>query len=74
MKEEYIKMRNNNKFDLNWFYKYYLENGGIGVGLYEFSSLFQMNNLQDILEYLDQKFNLTLLFTKDNQFIKVIYV
>jgi hypothetical protein len=65
-------MRNSNQFELNWFYKYYLENGGKGIGMQQFSSVFQMINLPAVLEYLDKKFSLTLLFTKDNQFIKVI--
>ena len=79
MKEEYIKMINSKKYDVNWFYKYFLENGGSNIDLQSFHQLFQFINLDDILSFLDGKFNLISVHAplKNNQsvlgdFIKVV--
>jgi hypothetical protein len=75
LKKEYIKMRNNNKFDSNWFYQYYLEKGGLYVDVNNFQMLFRtitMNGINDVLNFIDKSFGLTILFNKENKVIKVV--
>ena len=71
-KQDYIKMRNNGNYDLKWFYKYYLNNGGKQIDLNTFNMLFRLGDLSSILEYLDVKFKLTRLYDKDNNFLKIV--
>ena len=72
MIQEYIKMRNTQQYNLNWFYKYFVENNGRINSMLEFQQYFSMINLNDVLSFLDKKFELTTLIDKDNKFIKVI--
>lgn len=67
MKEEYIKMRNSGRYDINWFYKYYDK----PIDIHNFTAVFQMGDLNLILEHLDKEFGLTILLDKQNKFIKV---
>jgi hypothetical protein len=69
MKEQYIQMRNTNKFDIGWFYRYYKENGG-SVDFNVFQMVFQLNEV--VLSGLDKKFELTTLHDKNGNFIKVV--
>lgn len=71
MKEDYLKMRNSGKYSINWFYKYFLENGGKQMDIQEFNMAFSMVDLNQILENLDKKFELTSLLDKNNKLIKV---
>lgn len=81
-------MRNSSKWDLKWFYKYFLENGG-NLSQYDFYDNFQFEvekikvaggyvenrrerDLQPIIAHLDRKFELTMLFDKSGEFIKVV--
>jgi hypothetical protein len=70
MKEKYIIMRNTQKYDLQWFYNYWNDNGGEKLNINNFGQIFNMRNLDMILEFLDHKFNLTILYSRDNSFIK----
>ena len=72
MKQEYIKMRNSSKYDVNWFYKYYLNSGGKRIDLKTFSSLFQFGDLSSVLDFLDAKFELTKLHDADGKFLKIV--
>lgn len=72
MKEEYIKSRNSNKFTINFFYKYYLEQGGKPTDFNTFANCFSTLNLNYVLDFIDRKFELTRLFDKNNNFIKII--
>jgi len=67
MKEEYIKMRNLGRYDINWFYKYFDKS----IDIHNFTAVFQMGDLNLILEHLDKEFGLTILLDKENKFIKV---
>jgi len=67
MKDEYIKMRNSGRYDINWFYKYYDK----PIDIHNFTAVFQMGDLNLILEHLDKEFGLTILLAKQNKFIKV---
>ena len=53
MKEQYIKMKNSNKWDINWFYKYFLEHGGKAQPQ-EFATIFQqLYDLNTVIRDLD---------------------
>lgn len=69
MKEQYIQMRNKNQFDINWFYRYYKENGGT-TDFNIFQMVFELN--ESVLNGLDNKFGLTTLHDKNGSFIKVV--
>ena len=69
---EYIKMRNSGNYSIEWFYSYYLQNGGKQISLQEFHAIFNMGDLNQILTEIDKKFNLTSLLDKNGKFIKII--
>ena len=69
MREEYIKMRDTNQFDIGWFYNYYKEKGG-SLDFNVFQLIFRLNN--DILKNLDTEYKLTIVQSKNGDFIKVV--
>ena len=71
-KEKYIKMRNSKKYDLKWFYDYFLENKGSSIDINLFGQLFNMGDLNNVLSSLDSTFQLTKLEDSNGQFIKII--
>lgn len=71
MIEEYISMRNLSQYNMNWFYNYYIENGGDSIGINKFSLVFNMIDLNEILESLDKKFNLMTLSDAQGRVLKV---
>ena len=71
MKEQYIKMRNSNQLDMNLLYTYAREQG-LNLPPDQFSIAMQFASPTEIIEYLDHKFELTLLYKKDGSFIKVV--
>lgn len=68
---DYIKMRNSGNYSIEWFYSYYLQNGGKQISLQEFHAIFNMGDLNQILTVIDKKFNLTSLLDKNNKLIKI---
>ncbi len=70
--KEYIKMRNNGKYDLQWFYKYFIENGGARIDVNSFSQSIQFYGLDSVIQSLDSKLGLTKLETKEGVFIKIV--
>jgi hypothetical protein len=71
MKEQYIKMRNSNQLDMSLLYTYAREQG-LNLPPDQFSIAMQFASPSEIIEYLDHKFELTLLYGKDGNFIKVV--
>lgn len=71
MIDKYIKMRNSSQYNMNWFYDYYVKNGGDSIGLNQFGMVFNMVNLNEILEALDKKFNLMSVLDAKGQTLKV---
>ena len=71
MKEQYIKMRNSNQLDVGLLYTYAREQG-LDLPPDQFSVAMQFANPSEIIEYLDHKFELILLYGKDGNFIKVV--
>ena len=72
MKQEYIKMRNSGKYNINWFYRYFIENGGQKINLDVFNQVFNMGNLNDVLRNLDSKFSLNKLEDNKGNLIKIV--
>ena len=88
MKAGYIAMRNAKKVDINWFYHYYIQEKGpiepqkfVDIFEYEIQKIqvpggFIENrvprNKELIIEHLDKKFELNILFSKEGEFIKVV--
>lgn len=70
--EDYIKMRNSGRYDLNWFYRHYLENASKHIDIDTFSRIFNMVDLNNILEHLDRKFKLNVITDRNGNFIKVV--
>ena len=69
MKQQYIQMRNKSQFDINWFYRYYIEKGG-KVDFNTFAMIFNLDDV--VLRNIDTEFNLTILQDKEGRFIKVV--
>jgi hypothetical protein len=72
MKQDYVKMRNTGKYNINWFYKYFVENGGKRIDINLFSQLFNMIDSSEVLRFLDVKFNLTKLEDSEGNLIKIV--
>jgi len=82
MREQYIQMRRNSlkegfKFDLNWFYQYYLQNRDLEkecVSGQQFAQAFSLA-LQfipgPIFEHLDKKFDVTIVEDKNGNIINI---
>ena len=71
MKERYITMRNSNQLDIGLLYTLACDEGLVAP-IEHFAMAMSFANIQQILDYLDSKFELTKLFGKDGNFIKVI--
>lgn len=81
-------MRNSGHIDIHWFYRYFTDQGGKAAPGDFFDNLYyriekvpvpggfvehkEERDLRPILEHLDKKFELTLLFDKAGQFIKIV--
>lgn len=71
MIDKYISMRNSSQYNMNWFYDYFIENGGDTIGINKFSLVFNMIDLNEMLEALDKKFNLMTLSDAQGKVLKV---
>lgn len=72
MREEYIKIRNTKQYDVNWFYNYFMENGGKNTNINQFAQAINFINLDNMLDFLDHKFNVTVVYGSDGRFIRVV--
>jgi hypothetical protein len=73
LKEEYIKLRNENKLNVDFLYKYYLEKTDkTPVTLSVFLQVIQFGNIDEIFKTLDKEYCITTLQDKDGIFIKVV--
>ena len=71
MKEAYIKMRNGKVLDYQLLYTYAAENG-MTLDPNKFMQGIQFVDTNEILEQLDKKYELTKLYDKQGNFIKII--
>jgi hypothetical protein len=72
MKEEYIKLRNSGQLSTLWFYRYYVDNSKDAISFDDFNHLTMYFDFNNIIEHIDNKYKLTRLYDKNNNFIKVI--
>lgn len=72
MKKQYVNMRQKGNYPVQWFYNYFIEQGGGKIDLNTFAHLFNFMNLQEVLNFLDGKFELTKLEDKDGKLIKIV--
>lgn len=70
--EEYIKMRNSGRYDIRWFYNYYIENSKDNIDIHTFSMIFNSVDLNTILQHIDRKFKLNIITDRNGNFIKVV--
>lgn len=71
LKERYIKMRNSNHIDGFVLYTFAHEQGFNG-DFTAFMQAMQFWDINEIFGAIDRKLELTLLFDKNNKFIKII--
>jgi hypothetical protein len=69
--EQYIEMRNQRRYNINWFYNHYIENSKHKISIQDFERIFKMSNLDSILSHLDNKFRLDVLSDKNGVVVKV---
>jgi len=73
MKERYIQMRNEGVLDRVFMYDYAVSKGfNLGEQAFSAGFLDLAMNVNSILDQLDVEYELTLLFNKNGQFIKII--
>ena len=65
-------MRNSGRYDINWFYKHYLENADKHIDINTFSMIFNSVDLNNILQHIDRKFKLNVITDSNGNFIKVV--
>jgi len=70
MKTEYVKMRNSGQYRLEWFHEYY-NSLKPNIDINNFAMVFNMGNIDSVLEHLDKQFQLTTLTDNNGKFIKV---
>ena len=70
MKEQYINMRNRKVIDLSVLYTF-ARDQGMTLSFDQFTLGAQFLNFDVLMEDLDSKFNLTRLYDKNDNFIKV---
>jgi hypothetical protein len=71
MKEAYIKMRNGKVLDYQLLYTYATDKG-MTLDPNKFMNGIQFVDINEIIENLDREFELTRLYDKDGNFIKVV--
>ena len=71
MKEKYIKMRNGKVLDYQLLYTYATDKG-MTLDPNMFMNGIQFVDINEIIENLDREFELTRLYDKDGNFIKIV--
>ena len=88
MREKYLKMRNANQYDMNWFYDYFKQNGGNATPK-EFEIAFNNKKqvidlggqkiehivpreIKTIIEEMDRVFELTIITDEKGKFKKAL--
>jgi hypothetical protein len=64
-------MRNSNQLDIGLLYTY-AQSQGLKLDPNQFMLAMQFADVQELIEHLDRKFELTSLFDKDNNFVKIV--
>lgn len=88
LKQQYIQMRNSGQVHADWFYRYFVDQGGKSTPENFFDNFFYIihkmevpggfmesreeRDIRPVIEHLDKKFDLTLLFSKTGEFLKIV--
>jgi hypothetical protein len=72
MKQEYLNMRFQGKFDFEFMFKYWLRNGGSRIPPQQFVQILQTARMLDIFDHLDKVFEVSVLLDQNGKQIKVI--
>lgn len=73
MRERYVEMRNRRIVDWQFIYDYCVSKGfTLGVNNFNLGAQWLMVEMESILSILDREYELTLLYDKNNNFIRVI--
>ena len=72
MKQEYLKMRLEGKFDFEFMFKYWLRNGGTRIQPQQFVQILQMARKLDVFDHLDKVFEVSVILDQNGKQIKVI--
>lgn len=72
MKQEYLKMRLEGKFDFEFMFKYWLRNGGSRIPPQQFVQILHTARMIDIFDHLDKVFEVSVLLDQSGKQIKVI--
>jgi len=73
MRERYIEMRNRRIVDWQFIYDYCVSKGfTLGVNNFNLGAQWLIVEMESILSILDREYELTLLYDKNNNFIRVI--
>jgi hypothetical protein len=71
MKEDYIKMRNSNQLNVDLLYTI-AQAEGLTADPDQFLIALSFANINEMIHHLDHKFELTILYNKNGDFVKVI--
>jgi hypothetical protein len=71
MKEQYIRMRNSHKIDVDVLYTYAVSKG-FTLSIEEFLIGLHLCNINDIITQLDIEFGLTKIYDSEDNFIMVM--
>ncbi|MFY8248180.1 MAG: hypothetical protein ACOVJ5_00585 [Gloeomargaritales cyanobacterium] len=71
MKEKYIKMRNSNQLDVGLLYTLAREEG-LTAAIDQFAMALSFADINEIICHLDHKFELSILYNKNGDFVKVV--
>jgi hypothetical protein len=71
MKDAYIRMRNRNQIDYDLLYTYAQERG-MKLTPEQFSVGMQFMNINRLIEDLDSEFEVTRLYDKNDNFLKIV--
>ena len=55
-RDQYLKMRNNRHFDINWLHNHFIKNGGEKIEINTFFQAVNLYSVDRICEGLDTKF------------------
>lgn len=72
MIEQYKKLRTQDDMPVSWFHDYFTRESGKQIDFNSFYMMFMSGDISKVLEYLDKKFNLTVVLSKEGRVIKVL--
>lgn len=81
MRSEYIEVRRKiieshktgkNQIDLSFFYNYFIQESSISLNPRAFQLIFMQGDFDEVIKFLDKKFEVNILLDKDGNEIKIV--